>query len=69
MIHLGVNLCYGAVERVMVSALKEIENNQKKIANPGPKDDVENIQVPTVNLPILWFCNFVTWKGLPNRIC
>lgn len=45
MIHVGVDLIYPTVEEVMLSALKELENNKRKIARPGPKDDVESIRV------------------------
>lgn len=45
MIHVGVDLYYPEVESVMVAALRELESNRKKISCPGPKDDVENIQV------------------------
>lgn len=45
MIHVGAPLSYSQVKNAMVSALKEIESNKAKIANPGPKDDVETIQV------------------------
>lgn len=45
MIHVGAPLSYSQVQSAMISALKEIESNKQKIANPGPKDDVENVQV------------------------
>ncbi|XP_034241275.1 protein fem-1 homolog B isoform X2 [Thrips palmi] len=44
MIHVGAPLSYSQVKSAMISALKEIESNKTKIANPGPKDDVETIQ-------------------------
>lgn len=44
MIHVGVDLHYPEIESVMIAALKELENNKHKIADPGPKDDVETIQ-------------------------
>ena len=48
MIHVGVDLNYPTVEEVLLSALKELETNKKKIARPGPKDDVESIKVSIV---------------------
>ncbi|XP_026286957.1 protein fem-1 homolog B [Frankliniella occidentalis] len=44
MIHVGVDLHYPEVESVMIAGVRELENNKSKIADPGPKDDVETIQ-------------------------
>lgn len=45
MIHVGVDIRYSEVESVMIACVKELENNKSKIADPGPKDDIETIQV------------------------
>jgi hypothetical protein len=45
MIHVGVDLTFSQVEDVLAASVLELERNKEKIANPGPKDDVEQIMV------------------------
>jgi K+/H+ antiporter YhaU regulatory subunit KhtT len=45
MIHVGVDLTFCQVEDVLAASVVELERNKEKIANPGPKDDVEQIMV------------------------
>lgn len=43
MIHVGVDLTFSQVEDVLAACVLELERNKEKIANPGPKDDVEQV--------------------------
>jgi hypothetical protein len=45
MIHVGVDLTFSQVEDVLAASVLELERNKEKIANPGPKDDVEQVMV------------------------
>lgn len=45
MLHVGLELPFDVLEEVLASTAMELERNQIKIANPGPKDDVEVIAV------------------------
>jgi hypothetical protein len=45
MIHVGVHLTFSQVEDVLAACVLELERNNEKIANPGPKDDVEQVMV------------------------
>jgi hypothetical protein len=45
MIHVGVDLTFSQVEDVLAACVLELERNKEKIANPGPKDDVEQVMV------------------------
>jgi hypothetical protein len=45
MIHVGVDLTFSQVEDVLAACVTELERNKEKIANPGPKDDVEQVMV------------------------
>lgn len=45
MIHVGVQLTFSQVEDVLAACVLELERNKEKIANPGPKDDVEQVMV------------------------
>lgn len=56
MIHVGVDLTFSQVEDVLAASVLELERNKEKIANPGPKDDVEQVMVSfriCMNLNIL----------------
>ncbi|XP_065334443.1 protein fem-1 homolog B isoform X2 [Cloeon dipterum] len=44
MIHVGVDLSFNYLELVLAATVLELERNKDKIANPGPKDDVELIK-------------------------
>lgn len=46
---MGLELPFDVLEEVLASTAMELERNQIKLANPGPKDDVEVIAV-TINL-------------------
>ncbi|PSN51229.1 Protein fem-1 B [Blattella germanica] len=43
MIHVGVDLQFSQVEDVLAASVLELERNKEKIANPSPKDDIEQI--------------------------
>ncbi|XP_067002835.1 protein fem-1 homolog B isoform X2 [Anabrus simplex] len=43
MIHVGVDLTFSHVEEVLAACVLELERNKDKLANPGPKDDVEQV--------------------------
>lgn len=45
MLHVGLELPFDVLEEVLAATAMELERNQTKIANPGPKDDVEVIAV------------------------
>jgi uncharacterized integral membrane protein len=45
MIHVGVDLTFSQVKDVLAASVLELERNKEKIANPGPKDDVEQVLV------------------------
>jgi len=44
MIKVGLEVEVGSVESVLAATVVEIERNQGRIANPGPKDDAESLQ-------------------------
>ncbi|KAF2360217.1 Ankyrin repeat-containing domain [Trinorchestia longiramus] len=44
MVHVGVELDYRVVLEVLDATVLELQRNHAKIANPGPKDDVEAIK-------------------------
>merc|ERR1719300_790275 len=44
MIKVGLEVEVGSVESVLAATVVEIERNQARIANPGPKDDAESLQ-------------------------
>jgi hypothetical protein len=44
-LHVGLELPFDVLEEVLAATAMELERNQTKIANPGPKDDVEVIAV------------------------
>jgi Fem-1 family protein b len=46
-LHVGLELSFDVLEEVLAATAMELERNQTKIANPGPKDDVEVIAVNT----------------------
>ncbi|KAL0278710.1 UNVERIFIED_CONTAM: hypothetical protein PYX00_000453 [Menopon gallinae] len=43
MLYIGVELPFEHVKAVLIASVTEIERNQEKLENPGPKDDVEQI--------------------------
>lgn len=45
MLHIGVSLTFEHVKAVLSAAVTELERNQQKIENPGPRDDVDQIVV------------------------
>jgi hypothetical protein len=45
MVHVGVDLNFDHIEVVLAATVLELERNKEKINKPGPKDDVEQIQV------------------------
>ena len=45
MVHVGVELDFNIVFDVLEATVLELQRNHHKIANPGPKDDVEAIKV------------------------
>lgn len=45
MCHVGVEVAFGHVVKVLSAAVAELGRNKQKIANPGPKDDPETIKV------------------------
>lgn len=45
MLHVGVEVTYDHITKVLSAAIVELERNKLKLANPGPKDDVEVIMV------------------------
>ena len=61
MIHVGVNLKFCQVEDVLAASVLELERNKEKLANPSPKDDVEQIMVSWLYLKIIFF--FGGWGG------
>ncbi|KAI9561961.1 Fem-1-like protein B [Daphnia sinensis] len=42
-LHVGLELPFNVLEEVLASTAMELERNQTKISNPGPKDDIEVI--------------------------
>ena len=44
-LHVGLELPFDVIEEVLSSTIIELERNQIKLANPGPKDDPEVIAV------------------------
>ena len=48
MVHVGVELEFGVVLDVLEATVLELQRNHAKIANPGPKDDVDVVKVRTV---------------------
>jgi len=40
-LHVGLELSFEVLEEVLASTVLELERNQAKMSNPGPKDDVE----------------------------
>lgn len=42
-LHVGLDLSFELVEEVLNATVLELERNQAKLANPGPKDDLEVI--------------------------
>lgn len=45
MLHVGVDVSFKNVTIVLEACAVELQRNKDKIANPGPKDDVETIMV------------------------
>lgn len=45
MLHVGVDVSFKHVTIVLEACAVELQRNKDKIANPGPKDDVETITV------------------------
>lgn len=45
MLHVGVEIRFEHVSKVLSSCVLELQRNKEKIANPGPKDDPETITV------------------------
>ena len=45
MLHVGLELSFEVLEEVLASTVLELERNQAKMSNPGPKDDVEVVAV------------------------
>lgn len=45
MVHVGVELEFGVVLDVLEATVLELQRNHVKVANPGPKDDVDIIKV------------------------
>jgi hypothetical protein len=45
MVHVGVDLRFDYLQVVLAATVLELDRNKEKIANPGPKDDVEQIKV------------------------
>ena len=43
MLHVGLDLSFEILQEVLNATVLELERNQVKLANPGPKDDVEVI--------------------------
>uniref|UniRef100_A0A6A7G3H6 Protein fem-1 homolog B n=3 Tax=Hirondellea gigas TaxID=1518452 RepID=A0A6A7G3H6_9CRUS len=44
MVHVGVDLEFGIVLDVLEATVLELQRNHSKIANPGPKDDIDAIK-------------------------
>jgi len=67
MIHVGVDLSFEYLSVVLAATVLEVDRNKEKIANPGPKDDVEQIKVRNYNFPgqlILIFLNRRSKKAI-----
>lgn len=48
MLHVGVEVTIQHVIKVLAASVLELQRNKEKIANPGPKDDVETITVSSI---------------------
>lgn len=62
MIHVGVTLRLNNVLSVLTYCIKELEINQGKFANPGPKDDIESIleEFELNIVTALYLCTIIT---------
>ncbi len=58
-LHVGLELPFDVLEEVLAATAMELERNQTKIANPGPKDDVEVIAVLHIPQLVLLLSNFI----------
>lgn len=52
MLHVGMEVTFDHVSKVLGSCVLELQRNKEKIANPGPKDDVETVTV-------IYYINFL----------
>jgi hypothetical protein len=64
MIHVGVDLTFSQVEDVFAASVLELERNKEKIANPGPKDDVEQVMVSCRIYILLQIIMSADWKPI-----
>jgi len=58
-LHVGLELPFDVLEEVLAATAMELERNQTKIANPGPKDDVEVIAVLHIPRFVVLLSNFI----------
>lgn len=54
MLHVGVEVTYDNVVRVLAAAIVELERNKAKMLHPGVKDDPETIMV----IALACYCGF-----------
>jgi hypothetical protein len=57
MVHVGVDRNFAHMEVVLAATVLELERNKEKILKPGPKDDIEQIQVNIQNIKYLEMTN------------
>lgn len=50
MLHVGLELTFEVLEEVLAATVLELERNKARIADPGPKDDIEVIAVIAITI-------------------